>query len=132
MTAGSTASSGEKTASPGSRDIQRGEIWWASLPDPQGSAPGYRRPVLVVQSDEFNASRIGTIIAVALTSNIRLAEAPGNVLLRASDSHLPKSSVANVSQVVTLDRRCLTEKVGRLGGRALERVELGLRLVLSL
>jgi mRNA interferase MazF len=85
-----------------------------------------------MQSDEFNASRIETVIAVAITSNTRLAEAPGNVLLRARASRLPKSSVANVSQVVTLDRRFLTEKVGRLDARTLEQVESGLRLVLDL
>ena len=114
------------------RNVQRGEIWWASLPDPAGSDPGFRQPILVVQSDEFNASRIDTVIAVAITSNTRLGEAPGNVLLRARDSHLSESSVANVSQVVTLDRRFLAEKVGRLDARILEQVESGLKLVLDL
>lgn len=114
------------------RSIQRGEIWWASLPSPKGSAPGFRRPVLVVQSDEFNASRIDTVIAVAITSNTRLAQAPGNVLLKARASRLPKPSVANISQLITLDRRFLVEKVGRLDARTLEQVESGLKLVLSL
>ncbi len=114
------------------RNLQRGEIWWASLPDPTGSVPGFRRPVLVVQSDEFNASRIDTVIAVAITSNTRLAKAPGNVLLQARASRLPKASVANISQVITLDRRFLTERVGRIDTRILERVESGLKLVLGL
>ena len=114
------------------RNLRRGEIWWASIPDPAGSAPGFRRPVLVVQSDEFNASRIDTILAVAITSNTRLAEAPGNVLLPARASNLPKASVANVSQVITLDRRFLAERIGRIDTRTLEQVESGLRLVLAL
>ena len=84
--------------------IQRGEIWWASLPEPRGSEPGYSRPVLVVQADDFNRSRINTVIAVVITSNIRLAEAPGNVLLSRKATGLPKQSVANVSQLITLDK----------------------------
>ena len=112
--------------------IERGEIWWASLPEPTGSEPGYRRPVLVVQADAFNRSRLETVITVVLTSNLRLVEAPGNVLVPADASGLRKDSVANVSQVVTIDRTCLTERAGRLRGRALEAVEAGLRLALDL
>ncbi len=112
--------------------IQRGEIWWADLPDPVGSEPGYRRPVLVIQSDEFNQSRIATVIAVVLTSNVRLAQAPGNVFLPQGATGLTKDSVANVSQVVTLDKTFLTERVGALGLTLLERVEDGLRLSMSL
>lgn len=112
--------------------IQRGEIWWAELTDPRGSGPGYRRPVLVVQSDAFNRSRISTVIVVAITSNVRLAEAPGNVLLSRRDSKLPRDSVINVSQVLTLDERFLVERVGSLSDRIVEAVESGLRLVLSL
>lgn len=112
--------------------IRRGEIWWADLEPPAGSAPGFRRPVLVVQSDAFNRSSIRTVIAVAITSNVRIAEAPGNVLLSTEHSSLPKPSVANVSQVVTLDRALLTERVTRLSGRLLADVDAGLRLTLSL
>lgn len=111
--------------------IERGEVWWASLAEPSGSEPGYRRPVLIVQADAFNRSRLRTVIAVVLTSNLRLVEAPGNVLVAASLSGLPKDSVANVSQIVTVDRDFLTERAGRLRGRAMEAVDDGLRLALD-
>ncbi len=112
--------------------IQRGEIWWADLPEPAASEPGYKRPVLVVQSDDFNHSRIQTVIAVALTSNVRLADAPGNVLLSSRKTGLPKDSVANVSQIVTLDKEFLHHKTRRLDAATLESIEDGIRLVLSL
>lgn len=112
--------------------IERGEVWWASLPEPSGSEPGYRRPVLIVQADSFNRSRLQTAVAVILTSNLRLVEAPGNVLVPAQSSGLPRDSVANVSQVVTVDREYLTERAGRLRGRTMTAVEDGLRLALDL
>jgi mRNA interferase MazF len=112
--------------------MERGEVWWAQLPDPSASEPGFSRPVVIIQSDSFNRSRIRTIIAVVLTSNLRLAEAPGNLLIPASASGLPRDSVANVSQVITIDRGLLTEKVGRLQSKALRSIEEGLRLVLDL
>lgn len=112
--------------------MQRGSIWWASLPDAVGSMPGYRRPVLVVQSDSFNRSHINTAIALVLTSNVRLATAPGNVLLPARVTGLPKDSVANVSQVVTIDKTLLTEHVGQLPSKEMRQIEEGLRRVLSL
>ena len=112
--------------------IARGEVWWADLPAPRGSAPGYRHPVLVLQSDRFNRSAIGTIVAVVITSNLRLADAPGNVRLRKKDSGLPRDSVANVSQIATLDRSDLVKRVGRLGARLLASVDNGLGLVLDL
>jgi mRNA interferase MazF len=112
--------------------VQRGEIWWANLPEPTGSEPGFRRPVLVVQSDEFNQSRIATVIAVVLTSNLKLAQAPGNVLLPSKTTKLSKDSVANISQVITVDKSFLTEKVGILPRHLFEQVESGLRLVLDL
>jgi mRNA interferase MazF len=112
--------------------MERGEIWWAELSDPTASEPGFRRPVVIVQSNPFNRSRIRTIIAVVLTSNLRLAEAPGNVMIPASDSGLPKDSVANVSQVITVDRTFLTERCGRLPGHLIRSIDEGLRLVLSL
>jgi mRNA interferase MazF len=112
--------------------IRRGEIWWANLPEPRGSEPGYRRPVLVIQSDAFNTSRISSVVVVVITSNVRLAEAPGNLLLSPKSSGLPKPSVANVSQIVTLDRGFLTHKVKSLSKRDLTLVEDGLRLVLGI
>jgi mRNA interferase MazF len=112
--------------------MHRGEIWWASLGEPKGSAPGYRRPVLVVQSDEFNRSRIGTVIVAILTSNTALAQAPGNVLIKARQAGLAKNSVVNVSQVITVDKQCLTEKVKKLESSVMAEVENGLRLVLAI
>lgn len=102
------------------------------MPEPRGSEPGYSRPVLVVQSDDFNRSRIRTVLAVVITSNARLAKAPGNVLLSCEASGLPKKSVANVSQLITLDKAFLTEKVAKLPKRKFAEVEDGLRLVLAL
>ena len=112
--------------------MKRGELWWASLPAPARSGPGVRRPVLVVQSNPFNESRISTVIVVVVTSNLSLSEAPGNVRLARSDSGLPKASVANVSQVLTLDRSMLTSKIKALPGRSMSRVDEGVRLVLGL
>lgn len=111
--------------------VERGQIWWADLGAPEGSEPGFRRPMLVVQSDAFNRSRIRTVIAVALTSNLRLVEAPGNVLVPAKASGLAKDSVANVSQVVTLDKDFLAELAGRIRGSLLADIDAGLRLVLG-
>lgn len=112
--------------------IQRGEIWWASLPESVGSEPGYRRPVLIVQSNAFNRSRIATVIAVVITSNTKLAQAPGNVFLPKKLTGLTRDSVANISQVVTIDKRFLTERVDALPANIFEQVEKGLRLVLRL
>ena len=112
--------------------MRRGEIWWANLPAPAGSEPGFRRPVLIVQADEFNRSRIRTVIAAAITSSVFLAAAPGNVALSKRSTGLGRESVINVSQVITLDTRFLTERVGRLSERKLRQVEDGLRLVLAL
>ena len=112
--------------------MERGEIWWAGLARPRGSEPGFRRPVLVVQSDAFNRSRIGTVVTAAITSNMSLALAPGNVVCRPRSSGLPRPSVINVSQVATLDRGSLLERVSRLPDAAMEQVDEGLRLVLSL
>jgi mRNA interferase MazF len=112
--------------------MKRGEIWWASLPGPVGSGPGYKRPVLVVQSNPFNASRIATVVVAIVTSNLALAEAPGNVRIGKAESGLPQVSVVNVSQLVTLDRSVLTAKVKSLAGAAMEKVDSGLKLVLGL
>jgi mRNA interferase MazF len=112
--------------------VERGQIWWADLGEPSGSEPGFRRPILVVQSDAFNRSRLRTVIAVVLTSNLRLVEAPGNVLVPAKTAGLSKDSVVNVSQIITVDRDVLAEPAGRLRGQLLKEVENGLRLVLTL
>jgi mRNA interferase MazF len=112
--------------------VHRGEIWWAALGRPQGSEPGYRRPVVILQTDEFNESPIQTVVAVTVTSNMRLAQAPGNVSCRPKDSGLTKPSVINVSQVATIDKKRLLERAGTLPGRILTEVEEGVRLILGL
>ena len=112
--------------------MQRGEVWWAKLPEPTGSGPGHRRPVLVVQSEPFNRSRLQTVVVVILTSNLRLAGAPGNVQLPRGAAGLPKDSVVNVTQLFTVDRSLLTQRLGRLPSPMLAAVEDGLRRVLSL
>ena len=111
--------------------IAQGEVWWADLGAPAGSEPGYRRPVVVVQCDAFNRSRIATIVCVPVTSNLRWAKAPGNVYLEAAATGLPKDSVANVSQVVALDRGALGERAGRLTDRELGLILSGIDVVLG-
>jgi mRNA interferase MazF len=112
--------------------VQRGEVWWADFDEPAGSEPGYRRPVLLIQADAFSRSRLQTTIAVVLTSTVRLLDAPGNVLVPKAVSGLPKDSVANVSQIVTLDRDFLTERTGKVPSRVMAAVDAGLKLVLDL
>lgn len=111
--------------------ISQGDIWWAELPDPTGSGPGFRRPVVVVQGDSFNRSGIATVVCVPLTSNTKWARAPGNVLLSARLTGLPKESVANVSQIVSLDKTLLTERAGRLPRAQLGLVLSGVDVVLG-
>lgn len=112
--------------------IQRREVWWANLVEPRGSEPGFRRPVLIIQADSFNRSRLRTVVALVLTSNTRLLDAPGNVLLSARATGLPRDSVANVSQIVTLDQDFLTERTGRIPLKLMARVDAGVRLALDL
>lgn len=112
--------------------MKRGEVWWASLPVPAGSGPGFRRPVLLIQSNPFNESRISTVVVAVITSNLSLADAPGNVRIGKAESGLAKPSVVNVSQVVTVDRGYLTARVRALPAEAMRRVDGGLRLVLGL
>ena len=112
--------------------MKRGEIWWANLPAPAGSGPGYRRPVLIVQSDPFNDSRIATTLVAVITSNLALAAAPGNVRVSKAQSGLDRASVVNVSQVMTLDQGFLSDRVKALPQKAMQRVNEGLRLVLGL
>jgi mRNA interferase MazF len=113
-------------------EIARGDIWWADLPDPVASAPGGTRPLLIVQANPFNRSRISTVVAIAITSNARLADLPGNVSLPQRETGLKQPSVANVSQIITADRTFLRERVGRLQPETFARVESGLKLVLGL
>lgn len=112
--------------------MKRGEIWWAELDEPQVSEPGYMRPVVIVQDDAFNRSRINTVIAVVITSNLKLAAAPGNVPLPTTESGLAKDSVVNVSQIITLDKSCLTERAGSVARKTLLGIERGLLLVLGI
>ncbi|MDP2604460.1 MAG: type II toxin-antitoxin system PemK/MazF family toxin [Deltaproteobacteria bacterium] len=112
--------------------MRRGELWWASLPTPDGSGPGMRRPVLIVQSNPFNESQIATVIVAVVTSNLALAQARGNVRLSRSHSGLAKPSVVNVSQLLTVDKRRMTERVAALSPQVMSRVDEGVRLVLGL
>ena len=111
--------------------IAQGHVYWANLPDPTGSGPGFRRPVVVVQGDSLNRSLVRTVVCVPLTSNLGWAEAPGNVILPARVTGLPKDSVANTSQIVTLDRELLTEEVGKLSKRQLELILAGIDVILG-
>jgi mRNA interferase MazF len=111
--------------------ISRGDVWWAGLPPPTGSGPGFRRPVVVVQGDALNRSHLATVVCVPLTSNLRWADAPGNVPLSGANAGLPRDSVANVSQIVTLDKTLLAERVGRLSASKLELVLTGIDIVLG-
>ena len=111
--------------------IRRGDICWVDLGTASGSAPANKRPVLVVQADSFNASRINTVLAAVVTTNQRLAAAPGNVALPKRTSKLPKDSVVNVSQIVTLDKTTLSDSVSTVAPETMSEVDTGLRLVLG-
>ncbi len=112
--------------------VFRGEVWWADLPEPVGSEPGYRRPVLIIQINRFNRSRIKTVLAVAVTTNVELVQLPGNVLIPAFEAGLNEDSVVNVTQMVTVDREFLESRMGSLPEELLRRVEEGLRLIQGL
>jgi mRNA interferase MazF len=112
--------------------VRRGDIWWADMGEPAGSIPGFRRPVLIVQDDLLNESRLQTVMVVPLTSNLRRSEAAGNALLQPRETGLDRPSVALVCQVMTIERAWLSERVGNLSQRGLRRVDLGLRLALGL
>ena len=111
--------------------ISQGEIWWADLPSPTGSGPGFRRPVVVVQGDALNQSRIGTVICVLQTSNLKWSDAPGNVVLASKATGLAKDSVANVSQILTVDRELLTECAGKVSRARVQLILVGLDVVLG-
>ncbi len=112
--------------------MRRGEIWWADLPEPEGSEPGFTRPVVIIQSDWFTDSRIRTAVVVAITSNLEVSDAPGNVLIERNQSALTMDSVVNVSQILTVDQSFLRDRVGRLPDRIMSAVDSGLRLALGL
>lgn len=111
--------------------ISQGDVWWADLPDPNGSGPGFRRPIVVVQGDALNRSQIATVVCVPLTSNLKWAGAPGNVALAARTSGLPKESVANVSQILTLDKSLLDDYVGKIPQAKLDLILSGIDVVLG-
>lgn len=109
----------------------RGEVWWAEMGAPKGSEPGYRRPVVIVQGNSFNRSNIATVVCVPVTSQLKLQASPGNVLLPKSASGLPKQSVANVSQIMTLNKTRLVERAGKLPDRQLQLILSGIDVVLG-
>ena len=113
------------------RQLAQGDVWWAELPAPTGSGPGCTRPVVVVQGDSLNRSRLATVVCVPLTSSLKWAEAPGNVLLPATATGLPKDSVANASQIVALDRAGLTARTGKLTPRRVAQILSGIDVVLG-
>jgi mRNA interferase MazF len=112
-------------------EVEQGEIWWAELPEPEGSGPGFRRPVVVVQGNHLNRSRISTVVCVPLTSNLAWADAPGNTLLLARHTHLTKDSVANATQIISLDRAFLAERVGQLPPKQFSRILHAIDVVLG-
>lgn len=112
--------------------VIRGQLWWAELPKPTGSEPGFTRPVLIIQAESFNRSRLATVVVMAITSNLQLADAPGNVMLSKNKSGLPKDSVANVSQLSTIDRQTLKEPIAFLDRITMHQIDEGLMLVLGL
>jgi mRNA interferase MazF len=111
--------------------MSQAEVWWADLGESIGLAPGLRRPVVVIQCDALNRSRIGTVVCIPLTSNLKWSRAPGNVLLSATTTNLPKDSVANVSQVVALDKTQLTEQAGKIPRRQLDLILSGIDVILG-
>jgi mRNA interferase MazF len=110
-------------------EIRQGEVWWADLSEPSGSGPGFCRPIIVIQANPFNESRISTVVCIPLTSNLKWATAPGNVMLKKGLTGLAKESVANVSQIISLDKRVLTEKCGRVPGSYFKQLFHGLDIV---
>ena len=112
--------------------MKKGEIWWASLPKPRGSEPGFRRPIIIVSSNDFNDSNINTVLAATITSNLRLASAPGNIKITKKASKLSKDSVINVSQIITIDKSFLTEKVSKLNQQGFNLLNESLKLVMGL
>ncbi len=111
--------------------IKQGDIYWVKLTTPRGSEPGYRHPHVVIQNDVFNASRIGTVVVCALTSNLRRAQAPGNVTLNKGEANLDKRSVANIPQIVTVNKSDLSEKIGTLSTEKTKKILDGIKLLIE-
>ncbi|MBW2000662.1 MAG: type II toxin-antitoxin system PemK/MazF family toxin [Deltaproteobacteria bacterium] len=111
--------------------IEQGEVYWVDLGEPRGSAPGYRHPHIVIQNDVFSASLINTVVVCVITSNLRRAKSPGNVVLEKGEANMPKKSVVNVTQIYTVDKRDLAEKIGKVSKDKLEQILDGLKLVLE-
>ena len=109
-----------------------GEIWWADLGIPFGSEPEYKRPIVIIQNDAFNKSKIQTTVVACITTNLNLIEAPGNVYLETEESGLPKNGVVNISQLSTIDRKRLIEKVRLLPQSTMSEIDFGLKLVLNI
>ncbi len=112
--------------------MMRGEIWWADFGIPFGSEPGFRRPVVIVQDDTFNKSKINTIIVLPLTTNLRLENAPGNIFLEKKESTLPKDSIIIVSQLYAIDKQRLLEKIIKINNSIMREIENGIMLVLGI
>lgn len=112
-------------------EIRQGNVYWVDFGEPAGSEPGFRRPCVVVQNDVFNASRLNTVVICAVTSNLTLQRSPGNVFLKKGEAHLPKDSVVNVTQLVTVDKTLLVEKIGALSPGKLRKVLDGINLLLK-
>jgi mRNA interferase MazF len=112
--------------------VNRGEVWWAELTEPIKSEPGYKRPVVIIQNDAFNISKINTIICIIITTNLILSEAPGNILLPSRSTGLLKDSVLNISQIITIDKSMLVEKIGKLTNKQLNKVNESLKIALDI
>ncbi len=111
--------------------IKQGEIYWVDLGEPKGSEPGYRHPYIVIQNNVFNVSRINTVVVCALTSNLKRAKAPGNVLLNKGEANLPKRSVVNISQIYTVNKSDLVERIGQVSEETLRQVLDGIQLLIE-
>ena len=111
--------------------IKQGDIFWIDLPAPRGSESGYRHPHVVIQNNIFNSSKINTVVVCALTSNIRRASSPGNVLLKKGEANLPKASVINITQIITLNKLELEEKIGTLSPKRIEEINNGIKLLIE-
>ncbi len=111
--------------------ISQGDIYWLDFGEPEGSEPGYRHPFVVIQNDAFNKSKISTAVVCALTSNLKLAAAPGNILVKKGEANLPKASVVNISQVMTVDKSDLQEKIGQLTKKRVEEIVSGFEYLIK-
>ncbi len=111
--------------------IEQGEIYWVNLGEPSGSAPGYRHPHIVIQNNLFNFSNINTVVMCALTSNLKRGLSPGNVVLKKGEANLPKKSVVNITQIYTVDKNDLFEKIGKVSSKRLKEILQGIQLLIE-